>query len=285
MANYYGTVWAYGGYLAHHGIKGQRWGIRRFQEEDGTLTAEGRKRYGVDEGGNKKLGRLYKHELKRLKKLKDNTDIDLQKANIAKYNKRAKTAAKVALAGVSVATGTKGLNNILKENAKLKNDLLNRDWDDKFRELQDNVSQAWKADKSYNPQTGYSQKTWDFIDSLRGEFDKEGAAIDNKIHENTANFNKGANIRKAIIKGATVVAGVGAATAAYNVFKSQVAKRRISDIGHEKAVKKYQEQYNRVMNTFGGTAYSDLLKKEIEAYKREHPNSKLSTKQIANNLR
>lgn len=33
-------------YLAHHGIKGQRWGIRRFQNEDGTLTAKGQKRYG-----------------------------------------------------------------------------------------------------------------------------------------------------------------------------------------------------------------------------------------------
>lgn len=285
MANYYGTVWTYGGYLAHHGIKGQKWGIRRFQEEDGTLTAEGRKRYGVDEGGNKKLDRLYKRELKRLKKLKDNTDIDLQKANIAKYNKRAKTAAKVALASASVAAGTKGVNDILRENTKLKNDLLNRDWDDKFRQLQDNVSQAWKADKSYNPKTGYSKETWDFIDYLKGDFDKEGAAIDSKIHENTANFNKGARIRKAVITGAAAVAGVSAATAAYNVFKSQVAKRRISDIGHEKAVKKYQEQYNRVMNTFGGTAYSDLLKKEIEAYKREHPNSKLSTKQIANDLR
>lgn len=31
--------------LYHHGIKGQRWGIRRFQNPDGTLTAEGRKRY------------------------------------------------------------------------------------------------------------------------------------------------------------------------------------------------------------------------------------------------
>lgn len=72
--------------------------------------------------------------------MKDNTDIDLQKANIAKYNKRAKTAAKVALASASVAAGTKGVNDILRENTKLKNDLLNRDWDDKFRRLQDNVS-------------------------------------------------------------------------------------------------------------------------------------------------
>ena len=31
-------------YLAHHGIKGQRWGIRRFQNEDGSLTAKGKKR-------------------------------------------------------------------------------------------------------------------------------------------------------------------------------------------------------------------------------------------------
>lgn len=33
--------------LYHHGIKGQRWGIRRFQNEDGSLTSAGRKRYKV----------------------------------------------------------------------------------------------------------------------------------------------------------------------------------------------------------------------------------------------
>ena len=35
-------------YLAHHGVKGQKWGIRRYQNADGTLTSEGRKRYNVD---------------------------------------------------------------------------------------------------------------------------------------------------------------------------------------------------------------------------------------------
>ena len=34
-------------WLAHHGIKGQKWGLRRFQDTDGSLTAAGRKRYGV----------------------------------------------------------------------------------------------------------------------------------------------------------------------------------------------------------------------------------------------
>ena len=40
-------------YLVHHGIKGQRWGVRRFQNKDGTLTTLGKKRYGdPNEHGN-----------------------------------------------------------------------------------------------------------------------------------------------------------------------------------------------------------------------------------------
>lgn len=35
-------------YLAHHGIKGQKWGVRRFRNKDGTLTNAGKERYGDD---------------------------------------------------------------------------------------------------------------------------------------------------------------------------------------------------------------------------------------------
>ncbi len=31
--------------LQHHGIKGQQWGVRRFQNDDGSLTDEGKRRY------------------------------------------------------------------------------------------------------------------------------------------------------------------------------------------------------------------------------------------------
>ena len=34
-------------YIAHHGIRGQKWGVRNYQNPDGTLTEEGRRRYGV----------------------------------------------------------------------------------------------------------------------------------------------------------------------------------------------------------------------------------------------
>lgn len=33
--------------LTHHGIKDQKWGLRRFQNPDGSLTPAGRERYGV----------------------------------------------------------------------------------------------------------------------------------------------------------------------------------------------------------------------------------------------
>lgn len=32
-------------YLVHHGILGQKWGVRRYQNKDGTLTDAGKKRY------------------------------------------------------------------------------------------------------------------------------------------------------------------------------------------------------------------------------------------------
>lgn len=37
--------------LQHHGIKGMRWGIRRFQKKDGSLTPDGKKRYAKNSPG------------------------------------------------------------------------------------------------------------------------------------------------------------------------------------------------------------------------------------------
>ena len=37
-------------YLIHYGIKGQKHGLRRYQNEDGTYTEEGKRHYGIGEG-------------------------------------------------------------------------------------------------------------------------------------------------------------------------------------------------------------------------------------------
>ena len=34
--------------LTHHGVLGMKWGVRRYQNKDGTLTAQGQKRYDRD---------------------------------------------------------------------------------------------------------------------------------------------------------------------------------------------------------------------------------------------
>lgn len=45
MTNYILTA---NGELYHHGIKGMKWGVRRFQKKDGSLTPAGKKRYDED---------------------------------------------------------------------------------------------------------------------------------------------------------------------------------------------------------------------------------------------
>jgi hypothetical protein len=44
--SYYYYVGRSPDYLEHHGILGMKWGVRRFQNKDGSLTPEGRARYG-----------------------------------------------------------------------------------------------------------------------------------------------------------------------------------------------------------------------------------------------
>ena len=85
-------------HLAHHGIKGQKWGVRRFQNPDGSLTDAGQKRYDKNirriekakvksdkfkaKSAKRKLkANIYKNRRDRIKGRRFQTDISIARAN------------------------------------------------------------------------------------------------------------------------------------------------------------------------------------------------------------
>lgn len=79
-------------YLAHSGTKGMRWGQRRYQNYDGSLTPEGRKRYGIGESRETKRAKkqVEKAKAKAAKERAKNNSkkkADIQKAQEEKQKR------------------------------------------------------------------------------------------------------------------------------------------------------------------------------------------------------
>lgn len=72
--------------LYHHGIKGQKWGVRRWQNEDGTFNTAGKKRYGFlnPESNIRKDG--YQKSNRKLYGIRPDSKNDIDKVNSTNKN-------------------------------------------------------------------------------------------------------------------------------------------------------------------------------------------------------
>lgn len=114
-----GRAWFEGEELYHHGTKGMKWGRRRYQNPDGSLTALGRVRYGVGKAGKaiggavkagagkvgakiaakkeeKRIAALMKKPVRKLSEseLKERTDRANKEAQLKQYEDKNKEAAR-----------------------------------------------------------------------------------------------------------------------------------------------------------------------------------------------
>jgi hypothetical protein len=153
--------------LYHHGIKGQKWGVRRYQKVGGGLTPAGKKRYKKEKGPNdvraKKHEKL-KGEARReqMKALSERKDIRKKDRKLAAYGAKS-TAERLAIttgkttfkSAVREAATTAGINaaaKAMKIPGKAKFSMSAKDTGiDAVKKYLEQESKLKALSESYNP--------------------------------------------------------------------------------------------------------------------------------------
>lgn len=107
-------------YLSHHGIKGMKWGVRRYQNKDGSLTSAGKKRSWSEDAKTakslkkKKLNEMSNSELRKLNERQnlERTYKQMNKSHIAKGMAFVTSAAAVTSTAINLYNNSSKLVSI-----------------------------------------------------------------------------------------------------------------------------------------------------------------------------
>ena len=182
------------GELTHWGIKGMRWGVRRYQNKDGSLTAAGKKRYDGD------------------------TDINSERNR--------KIAKRVAAAVVMTAT-VSAAAAVYAKNPEAVNQLVSKIGNKTVSSLKNGSSKTISAGKKYMDEIyGIAKKGVKEVPGTAKKYGKTAAkkvvkGIKDGIKEGIEEAPKKAT--KAVITGATMMA-------AKRILDSQVGKEEAARI-------------------------------------------------------
>ena len=258
MENYYAIVRS-GDHLAHYGVKGMQWGVRK----------------AIEKGNDKRLDRTYRKAAKKLQKLNEKADIGVQNKNAEKYNKIAKRTAKIGGVGLGIGLAGTGLNrglfaiNTVRKNAASSKLKKLYDEEDRIRHnAEKQVFKAWHNDPAMRSGKGYYTKPTDnLVTNISNKYKRDSANLASKRDKIRTDFNREANTRKTVANASQLIGNIGVAAglgsmaiSGVSKAKAYAAKKRTTAEGHAKAVAKRDAWQKEMRNAFKGTKYSGLPK-------------------------